>query len=752
MKLFDSIRHSLNPEIKKTFDYLYENYYKGLKSFCDSDARDSRRNGSRAQNARINLSDPSYSDMKRIYESKDAIIKIHESILLEEQIDADKKELKSLQESYPHAFAHYCNESLGGTIIYSSLKYPDIKKLLAKKDLFAAKEKEIIDTLRNKAIQAKFDNEVRNNKRRVTYYKTFLAAERKTDKDIEYVTEHLNELDQFIVRLIDKQYESIKLEFPLGILEYEKGKYFGETEADRKERVVNNLEVIKELEKARKKYNRLKTQYPKGLPAFEQYTTYDDGKNSAELSLQEIVECEEEIAKFERYADEYARYKLWEKEQGNFASDTRKLHPEKWGCYCYDVGLPCVGPNGDKIQRKYRVWQHFYGSYCQRSTNDTLPKEFWYLKEKSLDNFDFYNKKLSYKDIVYEQVLKLILAHREKFGDVLVIFGSSGLATQEAISLNNYQFRYLKEKLASNNIPYWMGDENKDCIAHAPRHILVVELISTNEGLRQSVKKVRDELAEIQPLIAYVSLRKCYDPSEVEKLVANAAKKRQEELAREEAEKKRAKEEAERHKREEERRQKEKANLFDCVSDWHTHSWSTVKHKWGCSYYAYRDYKDYADEEMWDTWRFIWDFKNDPSRHIPEADHDRALGRAIRWTEDVLSDTFGSDLNKLTLVCLTASSRLKNDMRFKAFAEEVCNDLNMNNAYEHIHIVSDGEAKHEGGSVAAGKSYDTNWFKDKYVVLFDDVRTSGNSIENEKKILESLGAIVICAVTLAQTI
>lgn len=42
-------------------------------------------------------------------------------------------------------------------------------------------------------------------------------------------------------------------------------------------------------------------------------------------------------------------------------------------------------------------------------------------------------------------------------------------------------------------------------------------------------------------------------------------------------------------------------------------------------------------------------------------------------------------------------------------------------------------------------------FKGKFVVLFDDVRTSGKSLEHERQTLEGFGATVICAITLGQT-
>lgn len=188
------------------------------------------------------------------------------------------------------------------------------------------------------------------------------------------------------------------------------------------------------------------------------------------------------------------------------------------------------------------------------------------------------------------------------------------------------------------------------------------------------------------------------------------------------------------------------------VSGWYTHTWNgIVKHKWQCDYYSYGAHKDYATSSMWDTWKYVWHFKNDPTKSVTSSEYKEALDRAVNWVESELRSTFGSDVQKLTLVCLSASTRNKNDRRFKPFAERVCSDLNMYNAYNYVRIITDGEAKHEGGTVAVGKSYDSNWFKGKYIVLFDDVRTSGRGIERERQTLQSFGAYVICAITLAQT-
>lgn len=204
---------------------------------------------------------------------------------------------------------------------------------------------------------------------------------------------------------------------------------------------------------------------------------------------------------------------------------------------------------------------------------------------------------------------------------------------------------------------------------------------------------------------------------------------------------------------EKEKKQQEINKFKNYVSNWHTHQWNgSVKHIWYCDYYSYQAHKEVATFSMWDTWHLIWNFKNSPEKNISAYEHSKALNIAVEWVEQILKKTFLEDTQNLTLVCLTASTKEKNDRRFRDFAQKVCNDLNMYNAFDHINIVTDGEAKHEGGTIGVKKIYDKDWFNNKIIVLFDDVRTSGISIENEKEVLESFGATVICAVTLGQTV
>ena len=49
------------------------------------------------------------------------------------------------------------------------------------------------------------------------------------------------------------------------------------------------------------------------------------------------------------------------------------------------------------------------------------------------------------------------------------------------------------------------------------------------------------------------------------------------------------------------------------------------------------------------------------------------------------------------------------------------------------------------------KQYDKSFFLGSNIILFDDVRTSGQSIVRERNTLEAMGAKVIGVITIAQT-
>lgn len=75
----------------------------------------------------------------------------------------------------------------------------------------------------------------------------------------------------------------------------------------------------------------------------------------------------------------------------------------------------------------------------------------------------------------------------------------------------------------------------------------------------------------------------------------------------------------------------------------------------------------------------------------------------------------------------------------------------MSNAYQYINVEHDGEAKHIGGTMKAKYVFDDSFFKGKYILLFDDVITSGSSMEAFKNQMERMNAFVVGGISIGVT-
>lgn len=152
----------------------------------------------------------------------------------------------------------------------------------------------------------------------------------------------------------------------------------------------------------------------------------------------------------------------------------------------------------------------------------------------------------------------------------------------------------------------------------------------------------------------------------------------------------------------------------------------------------------------------VWNFKNDPERHIQPAIHDRVIDIIVSQIKQKLIKTFGEDyVQFLTLVCLPASTAVKNQARYEEFSKRLCEATGMENGFNHIHITKDGISKNDPGnktgkSIQPEVSFD-NWFKEKYVLLFDDIVTKGETMLKYKSNLGKMGATVIGGICIGKT-
>lgn len=158
---------------------------------------------------------------------------------------------------------------------------------------------------------------------------------------------------------------------------------------------------------------------------------------------------------------------------------------------------------------------------------------------------------------------------------------------------------------------------------------------------------------------------------------------------------------------------------------------------------------DATEDEWADRW-LVWNFKNTPGK-TSSLQHEQALNNLLPRLTNMLKSTFGNKLQELTLVCIPAASKLNNDARFKDFSERLSSDTGMYNAFGYIQVVQDATPKHLGGTGTPVLHFDESYFKGKYVLLFDDVITRGNSMLRFKSKLEMLGAIVIAGVSIGKT-
>ena len=164
-----------------------------------------------------------------------------------------------------------------------------------------------------------------------------------------------------------------------------------------------------------------------------------------------------------------------------------------------------------------------------------------------------------------------------------------------------------------------------------------------------------------------------------------------------------------------------------------------------------------ATEEEWAHRRLIWNFKNDPDKNIPPSEHTAALEEIIPLIKQKLSKTFGDKyLQFITLVCLPASTFKKNYHRYSDFSRKLCEETYMKNAYDYVTVFKDGISKnhpenHTGHSIQPDIRYKEEFFKGRYILLFDDVITKGETMLRYKKAMEDLGAIVIGGMCLGKT-
>ena len=152
---------------------------------------------------------------------------------------------------------------------------------------------------------------------------------------------------------------------------------------------------------------------------------------------------------------------------------------------------------------------------------------------------------------------------------------------------------------------------------------------------------------------------------------------------------------------------------------------------WLMKYYPVR-IKNVGEQQKADR-QTIWDFKDG-----------RAYEQVAQMTARHLQELFGSRITSIVFSCVPASTAEKNELRYKRFSERVCELTHAINGYPHMQVSAGRLAVHE-------HRRDTDFFKGKDVLLFDDIITKGISYATTADNLEACGANVLGGLFLAKT-
>lgn len=147
--------------------------------------------------------------------------------------------------------------------------------------------------------------------------------------------------------------------------------------------------------------------------------------------------------------------------------------------------------------------------------------------------------------------------------------------------------------------------------------------------------------------------------------------------------------------------------------------------------------------------KFIWNFKD--ADNSEDISYQQDLQHAINVVKSVLLCTFGEDdCKKLTFICVPPASEDRYIKRYRTFSNLICSELGMKNGFASVIYESNSAPKHLGGSGSLSVKISPCVQNDK-VIVFDDIYTTGRTLNGFCNKLAKNGAFVLGAIVLGIT-
>lgn len=277
----------------------------------------------------------------------------------------------------------------------------------------------------------------------------------------------------------------------------------------------------------------------------------------------------------------------------------------------------------------------------------------------------------------------------------------------------------------------WDGEGSN--VLNADKIIVVIDLVTSENEQFQLCNRILEYEKDKNILIVCISIIKEMESVEMQSKINLLTKIK------------------EQYKKAQEEKEIAQKELVNNAMKW-TNIIGTIHHSYLINYFPTTCEFD-ANQKEWNDRNLIWDFKNDPEKILPE-DHNKAIEKLIPMLKKHLVETFGEkNLHYLTLVCIPASTKVNNKLRFEDFSNRLCKETGMKNSYSKIVRETDKLPKHLGGSsnTLEGLKFDEVYFKGKYVLIFDDVLTKSESVRLMDLKLRKMGAVVVGCLTIGKT-
>ena len=309
-----------------------------------------------------------------------------------------------------------------------------------------------------------------------------------------------------------------------------------------------------------KSYQEIYLRYPDGLKKW--LKLHNNSKK------EEIVANKYKIQDFQKFFVKAQENNTWEKEQVEYRNQIlslqKKILPNE-GRYYYEIPFQKINDDGVLVNGTFGVWQIFVESYCREVDLDY--SGFEHVKEQTSKIEAFKHKDIFFIKQVYQRLNNFLIELSQTQPLSVYMCVNNKEWGKDSLSFHYFDKSLIAAlpdsiEVIDPSTDSVLLDKNLDYEEYPilkNRHIVIIEMQTGNDHLKEVCKKIIDKNKESRPLITYISFLKEYDREEMIELINREKKKKEEET-----EKKRKKAEEE----EKEKQKKEEDKIFSICSQY----------------------------------------------------------------------------------------------------------------------------------------------------------------------------------------